>query len=90
VSLQVVVAAALADEAARRLRLTPAVAVPSIPDTVLRTQRPFPAFAVDDTELADGRAERTRVKSAAPSVTEQLPVPHLCLAEGIDSHRASI
>jgi hypothetical protein len=84
------VPAAAADHAAGWLRLAPAVPIPPVPDAVLGTQRPLPAFAVDDSKLADGGPERARVEGTSTPVTEQRPVTHLRLTEGIDRHRASI
>ena len=83
-------AAAAADQAPRRLGFAPAIPVPAVPDSVLRTERPLPALAVYHPELAHGGAEGAGVEGASAPVTEQCPVPQLRLAEGIDRHRASI
>ena len=78
------------DEPSRRIRLQPSLVLAPVPDAVLRSEHPSPAFVIEHREVADGDAKRTRLQiSGAPLVDQEL-VSDLCFGEWIDRHRESM
>lgn len=90
VAPEVVVAAGWADQAARRIRLQPALVLAAVPDAIFRPEHPAPPLAVEHGQVSDGEPERARGQAAfAPFVDEHL-VANLRVCEWIDCHGESI
>src|SRR5437667_11890157 len=70
---QVVMSARRTHEAARRIGLQPELVLAPVPDAVLRSEHPSPAFAVEHRQVAHGDAIRARLElSGAPLLDQEL------------------
>ena len=79
-----------AHETSRWVCLQPALTLSAVPDAVLRTEHPTPAFAVQDREVADREPERSRLEAAVTTLVDQNSISRLGVRERIDSHPESI
>ena len=73
-------------EAARRIGLQPALVLAPVPDAVLRSEHPSPAFAIEHREVADGDAIPARLEVSGAPLLDQELVSDLCFREWIDRH----
>jgi hypothetical protein len=79
-----------AHQAARRHPLLPAVALPPVPEPVLRSQAPLSALCVLHPELTHRGPEGTVVKGSCATLGDQLLVTLLGLTERINRHLRQI
>ena len=90
VASQVVVTARRADQAARRIGLQPSLVLAPVPNAVLRSEHPSPAFVVEHSKVSDRDTKCTRWQiSGAPLIDQEL-VSDLCFGEWIDRHPESM
>src|SRR5437899_6723344 len=71
VAAQIVMAAVRADEPARGISLQPPFMLAAVPDSVLRSQHPAVALAVQHREIANREPERTRLQIAGAPLDDQ-------------------
>ena len=87
---KIVVSARSAHEPARRVGLKPSFTFASVPDAILGSEHPSPAFAVEDGEVANREPERPGVKPAVAALLHQQLIASLGVRKRIDSHAQSI
>src|SRR2546426_10479605 len=86
VPAQIVMSARGAHQPSRRIGLQPALVLAPVPDAVLRSEHPSPAFAIEHRQVAHGDAIRARLEiSGAPLLAQDL-VSDLCFREWINRH----
>ncbi len=90
VPAQVVVAAGRADEAARRIRLQPALIFAAVPDAVLRSENPAAPLAVEDGKVPDRHPERSGQDAPGVPLFDERSIADLGFGERIDCHAESI
>jgi hypothetical protein len=90
VAAEVVVPARRTDEAPRRIGLQPPLVLAPVPDAILRTECPTPAFAVEHREIAHCDAKGARLQIADAALLGEEPVADLCFSEWIDGHVESM
>ena len=90
VTSEIVVSARSANQPARRVCLQPSFTFTAVPDAILRTEHPSPAFAVEDREVANGEPECSGVKPAVAALLHQQLIVSLGVRKRIDSHAQSI
>ena len=83
-------AARIAHQPARRIRLQPPLVLPSIPHTVLRAEHPPTTFAIEHGEVAHGEAKRARLQPARATFLDQRAVSRLGLRKGVDCHGLTV
>src|SRR5437899_11045961 len=81
VPAQVVMSARGAHQASRRIGLQPALVLAPVPDAVLRSEHPSPAFAIEHREVADGDAIPARLEVSGAPLLDQELVSDLCFRE---------
>jgi hypothetical protein len=90
VAAEVVVPARRTDEAPRRIGLQPPLVLAPVPDAILRTEHPAPAFAVEHPEISHGDAKGARLQIAGATLLDEELVADLCFGEWIDGHVESM
>jgi hypothetical protein len=83
-------AARCANQAARRVRLQPTLALAAIPDAILWPEHPAAALAVQDCEVSHGETKGSGLQAAVATLVDQQPVSGLGVRKWIDSHPESI
>ena len=83
-------AARCADQASRRVRLQPPLALAPIPDAVLGTEHPAPTLAVQNREVAHREPKGSRLHAAVATLVHQQAIASLGVREWIHSHAESI
>ena len=86
VAAKVVMPAVGAYQPPRRVCLQPALVLPPVPHSVLRTEHPAMPLAVQHREVTHCEPEGTRLERAGPALRHQRLVVGLCFGEGIDGH----
>ena len=82
--------AAGAHEPSRRIRRQPPLVLAPVPDSVLRTEHPAVALAVQNREVSDRQSERAWGQSAGATLLDQRAIPGLRLGKGIHSHGLTV
>jgi len=90
VAAQVVMPAVRTHEPARGISLQPTFMLAAVPDSVLRSQHPAMALAVEHCEIANREPERTRLQAARAPLRDQRSISRLGLGEWVDRHGDSI
>jgi hypothetical protein len=90
VSAQVVMAARGADKPARRIRLQPALTFAPVPDPILRTEHPAPAFAVEHREVSHRKPKRARLQRSGAALFDQQSIPRLSFGKWVDGHSEKV
>ncbi len=78
------------DEPARWVGLQPALAFAPVPDSILWTEHPSPALAVEHGEVANREPECSCLQAAVTALLDENPVSSLGVRERIDSHGESM
>jgi hypothetical protein len=86
VPAKIVVATRRAHKAARRIGLQPSFILAAIPDTVLGSEHPASALAIEHRQVAHRDAERPRLEVANAPLLDQESVANFCVGEWIDGH----
>lgn len=75
-----------AHEAARGVRLEPALVLAPVPDPVLGPEHPAPPFAVQHGKIAHRNAKGARLQRAGSPLFDEIAITGLGFCERIDRH----